>query len=213
MTEESVIGQVHVIGSPGSHFVRIGFSKSPLKRLSKPQIGSPVPRTLLATFEGGRDLEASLHRRFAPCRRHGEWFQLGADPLEVVGAAARLSSDSPMRVPPRGVTLDARFPAMSPDRIRASLAKYDTLTKYRRVVGNYLHQCQHHACVNDGIGAPAPAQYPAGTTNWEALSREGRFSRCSLGERDVPSTCTVSRGIDTLHPWSLRGGPRRYGGV
>ncbi|MFD4595727.1 GIY-YIG nuclease family protein [Streptomyces rubiginosohelvolus] len=115
---------MHVIGSPGSHFVKIGLSNSPLKRLLKPQIGSPVPLTLLATFEGGRDLEAPLHRRFAPCRRHGEWFQLGADPLKAVGAAAsvriqlshsaaRLSSDNPMRVPPRGVTLDARCPAVS----------------------------------------------------------------------------------------------------
>lgn len=186
MTEEAVIGQVYVIGSPGSHFVKIGFSKTPQKRLSTLQIGSPVPLTLLATFEGGRDLETSLHRHFASRRRHGEWFELGADPLEAVEAAAsihiqrshsaaRPSSDNPVRVPPRGTTLDARFPAMSPDRVHPFLAKYETLTKNRRVVGKYLHQCHDHACADDGIGAPAPAQGPPGTTNWEPSSWEKRF--------------------------------------
>ncbi|MFH8692634.1 GIY-YIG nuclease family protein [Streptomyces anulatus] len=125
MTEEAVIGQVYVIGSPGSHFVKIGFSKTPQKRLSTLQIGSPVPLTLLATFEGGRDLETSLHRHFASCRRHGEWFELGADPLEAVGAAAsihiqlshssaRLSSDNPVRVPPRGRPRTPGFPLCLP---------------------------------------------------------------------------------------------------
>ncbi|MFJ9690356.1 GIY-YIG nuclease family protein [Streptomyces bacillaris] len=185
MTEEAVIGQVYVIGSPGSHFVKIGFSKTPQKRLSTLQIGSPVPLTLLATFEGGRDLETSLHRHFASRRRHGEWFELGANPLEAVGAAAsihtqrshsaaRHSSDNPVRVPPRGTTLDARFPVMSPDRVRPLLAEYETLANNRRVAGKYLHQCHDHECADDGIGAPAPAQGPSGT-NWEASSWERRF--------------------------------------
>ncbi|WP_105973658.1 GIY-YIG nuclease family protein [Streptomyces geranii] len=57
-------GQVYLVGSLGSRFVKIGYSRNPEKRLWFLQVGSPVELSLLATFEGGPDLEAQLHRYF-----------------------------------------------------------------------------------------------------------------------------------------------------
>lgn len=76
--------QVYLIGSPQSPLVKIGWSDNPERRLRHLQTGSPVPLQLLALFEGGAVLEAALHRQFANKRRHGEWFDLGSDPMTVV---------------------------------------------------------------------------------------------------------------------------------
>ncbi|MCY0921148.1 GIY-YIG nuclease family protein [Streptomyces sp. H27-G5] len=76
--------RVYLIGSAGSPLVKIGWTGNPEQRLRNLQTGSPVPLQLLAVFEGGAIVEAELHRRFADKRRHGEWFDLGPDPVRVV---------------------------------------------------------------------------------------------------------------------------------
>lgn len=76
--------RVYLIGSPGSPLVKIGWTDNPERRLRHLQTGSPVPLKLLALFEGGHIVEAELHRRFADKRQHGEWFDLGQDPVGVV---------------------------------------------------------------------------------------------------------------------------------
>ncbi|MFJ8028453.1 GIY-YIG nuclease family protein [Streptomyces sp. NPDC096311] len=76
--------RVYLIGSPGSPLVKIGWTDNPERRLRHLQTGSPVPLELLALFEGGHIAEAELHRRFADKRRHGEWFDLGSDPVGAV---------------------------------------------------------------------------------------------------------------------------------
>ncbi len=76
--------QVYLIGSPDSSLVKIGWTDNPKRRLRDLQTGSPVLLQLLAVFEGGPIVEADLHRRFADKRRHGEWFDLGPDPVAVV---------------------------------------------------------------------------------------------------------------------------------
>lgn len=76
--------QVYLIGSPDSPVVKIGCSTDPKRRLRNLQSGSPAPLRLLATFEGGYVAEKELHRRFAGRRVHGEWFDLGPNPVETV---------------------------------------------------------------------------------------------------------------------------------
>lgn len=75
---------VYLIGSPDSPLVKIGWSDNPERRLRDLQAGSPVPLQLLAVFDGGHVIEAELHCRFADRRMHGEWFDLGPDPVEAV---------------------------------------------------------------------------------------------------------------------------------
>lgn len=76
--------RVYLIGSPDSPLVKIGWSDNPERRLRDLQAGSPVLLQLLAVFEGGHLIEAELHRRFAGKRMHGEWFDLGPDPVGAV---------------------------------------------------------------------------------------------------------------------------------
>lgn len=56
-------------------FVKIGKSTgTPDSRVNQLRTGCPFPIEVMATIPGGLDLERSLHRRFAHCRAHGEWF-------------------------------------------------------------------------------------------------------------------------------------------
>ncbi|WP_331737688.1 GIY-YIG nuclease family protein (plasmid) [Streptomyces sp. NBC_01732] len=83
--------QVYLIGSPESPLVKIGWSDNPERRLRDLQTGSPVLLKLLALFEGGAVIERELHRRFADKRRHGEWFDLGPDPVKVVSPFVKVA--------------------------------------------------------------------------------------------------------------------------
>ncbi|MFB8166021.1 GIY-YIG nuclease family protein [Streptomyces rubiginosohelvolus] len=88
--------QVYLIGSTDSSLVKIGWTDNPKRRLRDLQTGSPVLLQLLAVFEGGPIVEAELHRQFADQRRHGEWFDLGPDPVAVVSPfvkAAQVEED------------------------------------------------------------------------------------------------------------------------
>ncbi|WP_256123215.1 GIY-YIG nuclease family protein [Streptomyces sp. EN16] len=83
--------RVYLIGSPGSPLVKIGWTDNPKRRLRHLQTGSPVPLEFLAVFEGGHIVEGELHRRFADRRRHGEWFDLGPDPVAAVSPFVKVA--------------------------------------------------------------------------------------------------------------------------
>lgn len=83
--------RVYLIGSSGSPLVKIGCTDNPERRLRHLQTGSPLPLQLLALFEGGFLVEAALHRRFADKRRHGEWFDLGPNPVDVVSPFVKVA--------------------------------------------------------------------------------------------------------------------------
>ncbi|MER7841805.1 GIY-YIG nuclease family protein [Streptomyces sp. NPDC096040] len=83
-------GYVYVMGSDQWPYVKIGYSKDPAKRLWFVQVGSPVRLRLLATYEGGQNLETALHRYFERHRTNGEWFDLGDSAVERVNAAVNL---------------------------------------------------------------------------------------------------------------------------
>src|SRR5690606_10224318 len=55
---------------------KIGYSKSPLHRIKEIQATNPNTVTLVGYWDGLLYHEHSLHRRFAHCRKHGEWFAM-----------------------------------------------------------------------------------------------------------------------------------------
>ena len=82
-----MINVVYVIGPdplyPGA-FVKIGVSNRVRERLQKFQCGSPVRLAVLWAVPGDRTLEQWLHREFEDRRQHGEWFDLGPDPVKLI---------------------------------------------------------------------------------------------------------------------------------
>ena len=66
---------VYVISGAGK--VKIRIAGDPLRRLSSLQTGLPVPLELVRAIPTDRaaELEATLHRRWAPHRSHGERFR------------------------------------------------------------------------------------------------------------------------------------------
>jgi len=54
--------------------VKIGYSTAPESRLKAMADWSPVKLSLVYQEDGGELLEKALHRHFADCRVHGEWF-------------------------------------------------------------------------------------------------------------------------------------------
>jgi hypothetical protein len=57
-------------------WVKIGTASDIAVRVQELQSGSPFPLRLTAVLDGGRDVEARLHKRFARERGSGEWFAL-----------------------------------------------------------------------------------------------------------------------------------------
>lgn len=54
--------------------VKIGFSSMIIRRVTELSAQSPTRVRLLAVMPGGRDVEATFHRRFASDHLKGEWF-------------------------------------------------------------------------------------------------------------------------------------------
>lgn len=69
----------HVYFIAGAGLVKIGWSRDLWKRLDALQSGSPVELKILSAVPGDEDYEHELHERWAPLRRHGEWFELTKD--------------------------------------------------------------------------------------------------------------------------------------
>lgn len=73
---DSLVREVVYFARAGD-FIKIGKSTGSAEdRIACLQTGCPLPITVLATVQGGRKLEAELHRRFASLRAHGEWFHV-----------------------------------------------------------------------------------------------------------------------------------------
>jgi len=56
--------------------VKIGISVNPKERIRNLQVASPDRLTLLATQEGGKEVELELHERFKADHIMGEWFKM-----------------------------------------------------------------------------------------------------------------------------------------
>lgn len=77
---------VYMIGqSPDMKgLVKIGTTSNLTHRLASLQCGSPVPLQVVWSVPGDAALERHLHRALMEYRKHGEWFDLGSDPIGVV---------------------------------------------------------------------------------------------------------------------------------
>lgn len=78
-------GHVYFIGAPNG-LVKIGHAIDVYNRLSKHQVGSPLPLTLIAAVPGTRDVEQALHVINAGRWSHGEWFAMTEDEAKTWAA-------------------------------------------------------------------------------------------------------------------------------
>ena len=69
--------------------IKIGTAADPAARLRALQTGSDEPLRLLGSMDGGRPMEASLHRRFGRARLSGEWFSPSTDLLGFIAEVSR----------------------------------------------------------------------------------------------------------------------------
>ncbi len=70
---------VYFVEAVGTGLVKIGLSADPMKRVGSLRIACPVDIVVRAIVPGDRDLERSLHRRFAQHWARGEWFRMTPD--------------------------------------------------------------------------------------------------------------------------------------
>lgn len=73
--------------------IKIGFTRSPAKRLSQLQANLDQDVEMLATMPGGFTLEASLHAKFIASRISGEWFKPTEDLVNYIKTAATSYND------------------------------------------------------------------------------------------------------------------------
>jgi len=71
----------------GNGLIKIGMSLNVNSRIKALQQASPLKLSLLKTIDGGRKMEASLHKTFKHLRSHGEWFFPQQDLITFIGKA------------------------------------------------------------------------------------------------------------------------------
>lgn len=73
---------IYLIANRQNHTCKIGFSENPQKRIHDLQVANSVELELLATMEGDKKDEKSLHIKFDLHRVNGEWFNLSDEILD-----------------------------------------------------------------------------------------------------------------------------------
>ena len=89
-------GQVYLISALGLNRYKIGSTIDLEKRLLPLQSFSPVPLEVLTVIECS-DIERAevwLHKKFASCRHHSEWFDLSASDVEWIMSLTSLEEGS-----------------------------------------------------------------------------------------------------------------------
>ena len=126
---------VYVIqGDPGTP-VKIGMGRDPLKRLATLQTGSWQTLRLLHILPGGRQLEATLHRRLRDARVSGEWFH-GSTADEVVRYIEETAEKMVADCKGSGVVGDV-VPGMRPGSNEPEPAA-ETQARWRRISDRWL---------------------------------------------------------------------------
>ncbi len=64
--------------------IKIGYSRKPLRRVRNLQASNPYTLFVVGLLIGNRDIEASLHQRFAEYWIGGDWFRAGARLLKYI---------------------------------------------------------------------------------------------------------------------------------
>lgn len=66
---------IYFITEKGSHYVKIGYSEDPVKRLKELQTGNPRKLKILGILPGLFEAEKGYHEAFSKYRVQGEWFK------------------------------------------------------------------------------------------------------------------------------------------
>jgi hypothetical protein len=68
--------------------IKIGYTdeESLFNRISTLQTGSPEKLVLLLAIPGNTTVERQIHKRFADCRLHGEWFEATTELMEYISS-------------------------------------------------------------------------------------------------------------------------------
>lgn len=90
--EQAARGQIYFIQAESGGPVKIGTSTDPESRLSGLQVGSLENLRIIGKMNGGRSVEAEIHKRFARHHLRGEWFSDATDLMEFIGSVACLES-------------------------------------------------------------------------------------------------------------------------
>lgn len=93
---------VYYIHAPAVGCVKIGFSTNVRARFGKIQADSPVDLVLLATEDGGVEIESLRHRQFARHHVRGEWYRYADDLI------AHIKSFAPY-IPQKRVSLNKKL--------------------------------------------------------------------------------------------------------
>lgn len=102
----------------GGDFIKIGCSRQPLSRITSFAEWVPFKLELLATTQGGFDLECRLHSYFDSCRVHGEWFKPNAEMIGLVDSI-RAGRGIETDIPPvkRGTTAQKEIKRLTTKRV------------------------------------------------------------------------------------------------
>jgi len=73
---EGGVAQTGIYFVVGAEWVKIGYSRSPVARLTHLQQASPYELRIVLVLPGGIEREPEVHARFAEQRERGEWFRL-----------------------------------------------------------------------------------------------------------------------------------------
>lgn len=77
---------VYYVHAPELGLLKIGYATDVATRFSSIQTHSPTRLVLLATEDGGGEVEAERHSRFAALRARGEWFHFEGDLADFVAS-------------------------------------------------------------------------------------------------------------------------------
>ncbi|MCO5129765.1 MAG: GIY-YIG nuclease family protein [Xanthobacteraceae bacterium] len=106
--------------------IKIGCSSVPLGRLSNLSTWSPFALEIVATVEGGQQLERNIHECFADLHSHREWFHAGPRLIEAIG---KIKSGVPVE---RAINLSHRIGSIRKGRCGG--ANWDDQTRQKMSV-------------------------------------------------------------------------------
>lgn len=90
---------VYFIREANSHYIKIGYSNDPAKRLGELQIGNPHDMEIFAVLQltdrdVARRIEAVYHERYKAALIRGEWYVLSDGDLADVKMAVEIANES-----------------------------------------------------------------------------------------------------------------------
>ena len=86
---------IYLFATEGDEFCKVGFAKSPRRRLNSMRGHCPFELRIVATRDGGCELERAVHRLARPHRVRAEWYRFSEEMLDIFHTAAPLAHSLP----------------------------------------------------------------------------------------------------------------------